>query len=64
MLLTFALSFANLFSQEYTMVIANNLFQQHKRRLYTWTSPDVNSKMKLIIFFAAEDREAIYSQQK
>ena len=22
------------------MVIANNLFQQHKRRLYTWTSPD------------------------
>ena len=64
MLLTFALSFANQFSQEYTMVIANNLFQQHKRRLYTWTSPDVNSKMKLIIFFAAEDREAIYSQQK
>ena len=64
MLLTFALSFANQFSQEYTMVIANNLFQQHKRRLYTWTSPDVNTKMKLIIFFAAEDREAIYSQQK
>ena len=22
------------------MVIAKNLFQQHKRRLYTWTSPD------------------------
>ena len=22
------------------MVIANNLFQQHKRRFYTWTSPD------------------------
>ena len=22
------------------MVIANTLFQQHKRRLYTWTSPD------------------------
>ena len=22
------------------MVIANALFQQHKRRLYTWTSPD------------------------
>ena len=21
-------------------VIANTLFQQHKRRLYTWTSPD------------------------
>ena len=23
-----------------TFVIANTLFQQHKRRLYTWTSPD------------------------
>ena len=22
------------------LVIANALFQQHKRRLYTWTSPD------------------------
>ena len=25
---------------ENTVVIANTLFQQHKRRLYTWTSPD------------------------
>ena len=28
------------FCQEHAMVIANTLFQQHKRRLYTWTSPD------------------------
>ena len=28
------------FCQENTLVIANILFQQHKRRLYTWTSPD------------------------
>ena len=28
------------FSQENTLVIANTLFQQHKRRLYTWMSPD------------------------
>ena len=28
------------FWQENTQVIANTLFQQHKRRLYTWTSPD------------------------
>ena len=28
------------FSQENTLVIANTLFQQHKRSLYTWTSPD------------------------
>ena len=28
------------FCQENALVIANILFQQHKRRLYTWTSPD------------------------
>ena len=28
------------FCQENTLVIANSLFQQHKRRLDTWTSPD------------------------
>ena len=28
------------FLQENALVIANSLFQQHKRRLYTWTSPD------------------------
>ena len=28
------------FCQQNTLVIANILFQQHKRRIYTWTSPD------------------------
>ena len=28
------------FCQENALVIVNILFQQHKRRLYTWTSPD------------------------
>ena len=28
------------FYQENALVITNTLFQQHKRRLYTWTSPD------------------------
>ena len=28
------------FCQENTLLIANTLFQQHKRRLYTWTSPE------------------------
>ena len=28
------------FCQENSLVIANILFQKHKRRLYTWTSPD------------------------
>ena len=31
---------ANRLLQENTLVIANTLFQQHTRRLYTWTSPD------------------------
>ena len=28
------------FCQENALVRANTLYQQHKRRLYTWTSPD------------------------
>ena len=28
------------FCKEETLVIANTIFQQHKRRLYTWTSLD------------------------
>ena len=28
------------FCQENALVIANTLFQQHKKRHYTWTSPD------------------------
>ena len=28
------------YCQENALVIANTLFQQHKRRLYTWTSPN------------------------
>ena len=28
------------FCQENVLVMANTLFQQHKRRLYTWTLPD------------------------
>ena len=28
------------FCQENALVITNTVFQQHKRRLYTWTSPD------------------------
>ena len=48
------------FCQENALVIANTLFQQHKRRLYTW----MNIEIRLIIFFAAKDGEALYSQQK
>ena len=51
------------FCQENTWVIANGLFQQHKRRLSTWTSRD-GQHQKQIIFFAAKNGEALYSQQK
>ena len=45
--------------------IANTLFQQHKRRLYTWTTPDGQHQMvRLIIFFEAKEAEALYSQRK
>ena len=32
------------FNQENAVIIANTLFQQHKKRLYTWTSPDVQHR--------------------
>ena len=49
---------------ESPLVIVNTLFQQHKRRLYTWTSPDGQYRNQIDIFFAAKDGEALYSQQK
>ena len=53
------------FCQENALVIANTLFQQHKRKLYTWTSPDGQHRNQIdYIFFAAKDGEALYSQQK
>ena len=33
--------------QENALVIANTLFQQHKRRLYTWTSPDGQHRIQI-----------------
>ena len=52
------------FCQENALVTANTLFQQHKRRLYTWTSPDGQHQNQIIIFYAPKDGEALYSQQK
>ena len=49
------------FCQENALIIANTLFQQHNRRCYTWTSQMVNTEIKLIIFFAVKDEEALYS---
>ena len=35
------------FCQENALVIANTLFQQRKRRLYTWTSPDAQHRNQI-----------------
>ena len=42
------------FYQENTLVIANTLFQQHKRRLYTWTSPDGQHQNQIDYFFCSQ----------
>jgi hypothetical protein len=52
------------FCQENAVVIANTVFQQHKRRPYRWTSQMVSTEIRLIIFFAANNGEALYTQQK
>ena len=50
--------------QENTLVIANTLFQQHKRSLYTWTSPDGQHQNQIDYIPVAKDGKALYSQQK
>ena len=52
------------FCQENALVIANTLFQQHKRRSTNGHHQMVNIEIRLIIFFAAKDGEALDSQQK
>ena len=52
------------FCQENTLVIANTLFQQHKRRFYTWTSPDGQQRNQIDYILCSKDGEALYSQQK
>ena len=53
------------FCQKNTLIIANTLFQQHKGWLYTWISPSGQYWNQTdYAFFASEDGEALYSQQK
>ena len=52
------------FCQENAVVITNTLFQQHKRRLYTWTSPDGQHQNQIDYILCSKDGEALYSQQK
>ena len=52
------------FCQENALVIANTLFQQHIKDSTLGHHQMVNTEVRLIIFFAAKDGEALYSQQK
>ena len=51
------------FCQENTLFITNTLFQQYKDSTHGHHQM-VNTKIRLIIFFAAKGKEALYSQQK
>ena len=52
------------FCQENALVIANTLFQKQKKDSTHGHHQMVNTEIRLIIFFAAKDGEALYSQQK
>ena len=52
------------FYQENALVIANNLFLQTREDTTHRHHQMLNTEIRLIIFFAAKDGEALYSQQK
>ena len=49
------------FCQENTLLIANTLFQQHKRKLYTWTSPDGQHQNQVNTTLMPESEEELKS---
>ena len=49
------------FCQENALVITNTLFQQHKRRLYTWTSPDGQHRNQIDYICSRRWRSSIQS---
>ena len=52
------------FCQENALVIANTFFQNTREDSTHGNHQMVNTKIRLIIFFAGKDGEALYSQQK
>ena len=52
------------FCQENALVIANTLFQQHRRRLYTWTSPDGQYLNQIDYILCSQRWKTLYSQPK
>ena len=51
------------FCQETALVIANTLFNNTKEGSTPGYHQMANTEIRLIIFFAAKDGEALYSQQ-
>ena len=49
---------------KFFMVIANTLFQQHKRGFYTWTSPDGQYQNQVDYILCTLNGEALYNQWK
>ena len=52
------------FCQENTLVIANTLLQQHKKRLYTWTSPDGQHLNQVNYLIWSQRRKKRYTVSK
>ena len=51
------------FCQENALLIANTLFQQQKRKLYTWTSPD-GQHQNQTLYFLQPKVEKLYTVSK
>ena len=52
------------FCQENALVIANTLFQQHKRRLYTWTSPGSQYQNQIDYILCSQRWRSFVQSQK
>ena len=52
------------FCQENALVIANILFQQNKRRLYTWTSPDGRHQNQIDYILCSQRWRSSYQQKQ
>ena len=52
------------FCQENALVIANALFQQYKRRLYTWTSPDSQHQNQIDYILCSQRRRSSILSEK
>ena len=52
------------FCKENTLAIANILFQQHKRRLYTWTSPDAQHRNQIDYILCSQRWRSSIQKQK